>query len=112
NHTKKRILKESALIEVFKHIRVSFESMFALEHRTFRHSAPDMQRTFKKLATYMRKMDVHILKPGRKSAYVLPDAAEAGLYKLSTTDIEDSEMEGGEQELEEEVNGDDGDLDV
>ncbi|EPS93457.1 hypothetical protein FOMPIDRAFT_24388, partial [Fomitopsis schrenkii] len=78
NHTKQRILKQSPLIEVFKNIRISLENMFALEHRTYKHSPPRLQQTFRKLARYMENTNTHAMIAGRKSSYTVADASESG----------------------------------
>ncbi|KAI0687265.1 hypothetical protein C8Q76DRAFT_635469 [Earliella scabrosa] len=49
NRTKRRILRQAALIGVYKAIRISFENMFALNHRTYRHSPPKLEKTIRKL---------------------------------------------------------------
>ncbi|KAM6503170.1 hypothetical protein JOM56_000113, partial [Amanita muscaria] len=49
------IIEESLLIEVYRSVRVQLEKMFGLDHRTTRHSLPDMTATFTKLAVYMKK---------------------------------------------------------
>ncbi|KAF8983859.1 hypothetical protein BDQ17DRAFT_1261032, partial [Cyathus striatus] len=54
NHQKQQILSESPLIEVYKNTQFQFEKMFCLEHKTNRHSPPDMMMTFSKLAKYMK----------------------------------------------------------
>ncbi|KAH9839263.1 uncharacterized protein C8Q71DRAFT_704520 [Rhodofomes roseus] len=116
NHTKHHIIKGSALIEVFKKVRISLEDTFALDHRTYRHSPPKMQQTFQKLARYMQDSKTHIHIPGRKSAYSISDAWEAGMYKMFVTGW--SRSDGGEDGIaaedtaEGEVDGEHGDLDV
>ncbi|KZT63807.1 hypothetical protein DAEQUDRAFT_719004 [Daedalea quercina L-15889] len=116
NRTKARILKESALIEVYKTIRMTFEKMFALNHRTYRHSQPKMDKTFKKLATYMAKIGLHKQQP-RTSKYNIKDAKAEGMHKLvaamknRTVGLEDI-AEIGDGDVEAEADGEDGDLDV
>ncbi|KZT68528.1 hypothetical protein DAEQUDRAFT_711871 [Daedalea quercina L-15889] len=116
NRTKARILKESALIEVYKTIRMTFEKTFALNHRTYRHSQPKMDKTFKKLATYMAKIGLHKQQP-RTSKYNIKDAKAEGMHKLvaamknRTVGLEDI-AEIGDGDVEAEADGEDGDLDV
>ncbi|KAL6298183.1 hypothetical protein BKA93DRAFT_820490 [Sparassis latifolia] len=110
NHAKGHILKESALIEVFKIVCSNFEAMFLLDHRTFKHSPPKMERIFKKLVTYMRKKDTHIHTQGRRTAHVISDAMEAGMCKLVMLEVDGSKANNGD--IQEEVNLADGDLDV
>ncbi|KAF8985862.1 hypothetical protein BDQ17DRAFT_1402417 [Cyathus striatus] len=73
NHTKTRILRESAFIEVFKNIRIQFEQMFCLKHKTTRHSPPNMKATFSKLQRFLQKNKTCVSVPGRKSKCCLPD---------------------------------------
>lgn len=119
NHTKGRILKQSPLIEVFKNIRISLENMFALQHRTYKHSPPRLERTFRKLACYMQNTEAHTMIPGRKSAYIVADTAEVGKYKLFIGGWSSGESGPGSQSEESRdaegvtsVNAEDGDLDV
>ncbi|KAL6307299.1 hypothetical protein BKA93DRAFT_747706 [Sparassis latifolia] len=111
NHTKKRILKESVLIEVFKIVRINFEDMFALDHRTYRHSPPKMQQTFNKLGNYVRQKKTHIRIPGQKAKYIVPDVMEAGMCKLISTEKKEHTNEDG-VDVEEEADGENGDLDA
>ncbi|KZT73987.1 hypothetical protein DAEQUDRAFT_660790, partial [Daedalea quercina L-15889] len=124
NRTKQRITKESMLIETFKKVRISLEEMFALEHRTFKHSPPKMQQTFRKLANYMRNVNTHAMVPGRKSTYSIADAWEMGMLKMfesgwNSGDSADKNTSGTSTSVgptppavENEIDGDDGDLDV
>ncbi|KAF7964919.1 hypothetical protein HWV62_1643 [Athelia sp. TMB] len=121
NHTKSRILEESPLIELYKNTRTQVENIFHLDHRTTRHSAPDMTVTFKMLVTYMEKHRTNEYVPGRKSPYSIPDAAAQGMHTMLTTggmaaasaidgdegDLEQEDEQGVEQEVD-----DDGGLDV
>ncbi|KAL6300825.1 hypothetical protein BKA93DRAFT_712230, partial [Sparassis latifolia] len=100
NHTKKWILKESALIGVYKNARINLKKMFTLDHCTFKHSPLKLLQTFKKLATYMQKKNTHVFVAGRKSRHTITDALEAGMYKLVTTDTEGLEKDELEVELE------------
>ncbi|CDO77882.1 hypothetical protein BN946_scf184690.g3 [Trametes cinnabarina] len=114
NFTKRRILKQAALVEVYKKVRISFEEMFALDHRTYRHAAPKMARTLKKLCEYMQAQDAHVTKPKRGTNYAIPDMIEAGICKLmgmsnrTTNDIDEDSAADDEVE----VDGDEGDLDM
>lgn len=130
NHTKDRILEESPLIELYKNTRIQVENIFHLDHRTTRHSTPDMSTTFKMLTKYMEKHQSNELLPGRRSPYAIPDAAAQGMHLMLTTwqpaqasfgaddeqedldeeeDVEQDEDE--EEDVEQEV-GDDGGLDI
>lgn len=121
NHTKNRILEESPLIELYKNTRIQVENIFHLDHRTTRHSAPDMTTTFKMLTAYMEKHKTNELVPGCRSPYPVPDAAAQGMHLMLTTgqlvgassDADDGweDLDEEEQDVEQEV-GDDGGLDI
>lgn len=133
NHTKARILAESPLIELYKNTRIQVENLFHLDHRTTRHSAPDMGTTFQMLATYMQKNKTNELVPGRTSTYSIPDAGALGIHLMQTSgpyvhqvgdsedpenetrhledEQEEHEQEQEEENVEQEI-GDDGGLDT
>ena len=102
------------MLGVYKAIRVSFEKLFALNHRTYRHAAPKMAKTIKKLCEYMAKEKAHVVDLTRTSKYNVPDVMEVGFVKLIEQSVSMvTEDEGGlEDGIEDEINGDDGDLDV
>ncbi|EPQ49752.1 hypothetical protein GLOTRDRAFT_134656 [Gloeophyllum trabeum ATCC 11539] len=108
------ILNQSSLIDVLKNVRVNFEKMLALDHRTFKHSPPKMLKTFNKLADYIQKHATHLYTPGRKAQYVIPDAYTEGMAMTFTTSkhdrLENEADATTDQEIE--ADGDDGDLDV
>ena len=87
--------------------------MFALHHRTYRHAAPNMTRTFRKLGSYMAEHRIHTYVRGRPSEYEVPDATQIGYMKMMMLGVTrqdvDEEDEDGQDEV---VNGEDGDLDV
>ncbi|KAI1783103.1 hypothetical protein LXA43DRAFT_904272, partial [Ganoderma leucocontextum] len=113
NRTKKRILRQAALIEVYKSIRISFERMFALEHRTYRHTAPKMEKTFRKLRTYMEVNNAHIVTPSRATKHAVSNMIDDGTYKLMEMMNEgDGENLTDGVVIEDEIDGDSGDLDV
>ncbi|OCH86115.1 hypothetical protein OBBRIDRAFT_738611, partial [Obba rivulosa] len=86
NRTKRRILKESVLIQVYKRIRINFENMFMLHKRGYKHSKAKMVLTFKKLAKHMEKKRTHEFVRGRTAAYIIPDAMDIGLQKLMSAE--------------------------
>ncbi|EKM77433.1 hypothetical protein AGABI1DRAFT_130514 [Agaricus bisporus var. burnettii JB137-S8] len=89
NHTVDRMVEASPLIEVYKDVRIQFEQMFCLTHKTSRHSPPKMKLTFRKLQKYMEKYDTNIFIPGRETQNSLIDTNEIGTTKLMKT-IEDA----------------------
>lgn len=76
-------MRESVLIEVYKSIRVQFEQMFCLEHKTIRHSPPKMKNTFDKLGNYMRKESTHTEVKGRATQSIV-DTMAKGMHMSMT----------------------------
>jgi len=105
-------MKESALIEVYKSIRVQFEQMFCLEHKTIRHSPPKMKNTFDKLGEYMQKESTHTEVKGR-AAQSIVDAMAKGMHMAMTGNPPGGSGAGelDDEEAEQEVE-DDGSLDT
>lgn len=110
------MLEESPLIELYKNTRIQVEGIFHLDSRTTRHSAPDMETTFKMLGTYMEKNRANEYVAGRTCLYSIPDVMASGMNMLATEYVsgefvsEDLQVEGDEGELD--IDGNDGDLDV
>jgi hypothetical protein len=92
NRTKRRIISESPLIEVYKNVRIQFEKMFCLQHKTTRHSPPKMKRTFAKLAAYMRRELSNTEVKGRDAVYSVSNAMASGMNKTMVGDDEDVTM--------------------
>ncbi|KAI0639544.1 hypothetical protein C8Q77DRAFT_1046641, partial [Trametes polyzona] len=111
NRTKKRILKQSPLIGVYKNVRINLEKMMALSVRTRRHSIPKMAKTFQKLGRYMEQTHTHVHIPKRASKHVIPNVAEAGLSRMMTMGLGDN-IDEGTDEADMVVDGEHGDLDV
>ncbi|KAF9471647.1 hypothetical protein BDN70DRAFT_869092 [Pholiota conissans] len=116
NHQKERIIAESPLIETYKNVRMQFEHMFCLEHKTSRHSPPKMELTFKRLMQYMKDNNTNSFVPGRDSAYCIPDTMDKGIdiMRLREGQVESDLQLGGDDELGDEMEEveDDGSLDV
>jgi hypothetical protein len=109
-----RIQKESALIEVYKSIHIQFEKMFCLVHNSTHHSPPNMIKTFSKLAAYMKQEKSHEFINGRTTGYQVKDVFGEGWSQAATIDrwlIEVLSSDTEENDLEEEVIVEDGDLD-
>jgi hypothetical protein len=106
-------MKESALIEVYKSIRIQFEQMFCLEHKTIRHSPPKMKNTFNKLGEYMRKESTHKEVKGR-AANSIVDAMAKGMHMAMTGHAPGGSgaIDSGELGDDVEEVDDDGSLDV
>ncbi len=105
-------MKESALIEVYKSIRVEFEQMFCLEHKKIRHSPPQMKNTFDKLGEYMRKESTHTEVKGRAARGIV-DAMGKGMHMSMTGNPPGGSgaVELDDEEAKQEVE-DDGSLDT
>jgi len=108
-------MNESSLIEVYKSIRVQFEKMFCLEHKTVRHSPPKMKNTFDKLGEYMQKESSHIQIKGR-DAHSITDAMSKGMHmvligKAPGERAALDDPEDPEENVDEEIM-DDGSLDI
>ncbi|KIL65827.1 hypothetical protein M378DRAFT_76148 [Amanita muscaria Koide BX008] len=82
NYTKARIIQESCLIETYRRIRTDVEQMFLLDHKTNRHSLPDLKETLSKLAQYIEKERMNIYIKGRKARYMIPNAIAEGMDKM------------------------------
>ncbi|EMD37414.1 hypothetical protein CERSUDRAFT_65102 [Gelatoporia subvermispora B] len=107
--TQERIIKESPLIQSYKRVRITFEDMFMLQQRSYTHSGPAMERTFRRLAKLMEELETHEHKPGRSAKYTMPNLINSGLAKLGSVG---SELVDMDDVVAEEVDGEDGDLDV
>ncbi|KIM55070.1 hypothetical protein SCLCIDRAFT_17457 [Scleroderma citrinum Foug A] len=59
NQTIKHIIKESPLIEVYRHCHVTVENAFHLQYRTLHHSPPDMTKTIQRLAARIKEKGAH-----------------------------------------------------
>lgn len=104
------------MIELYKNTRLQVENLFHLDHRTTRHSAPDMETTFIMLATYMQKNRTNELVPGRKSPFSIPDASAHGIHLmqiagqhahgLEDLEREERDLEEGEEEREDDIEQD------
>lgn len=86
--------------------------MFALNHRTYRHAAPRMAQTLRKLRYYMEKEKTHTISPGRTSQHPNSHTLDAGFQKLIIADVSGDLQTGDGVSIEDEIDGNDGDLDV
>lgn len=124
------MLADSPLIKLYKNTGIQVENIFHLDHRTTRHSTPNLEVTFNMLHADMQKNNTNRYIAGRTTSHSIPDVMREGLHILSTTvhqrslgvdDVEtggggDDDDEGWEdvpegENIELEV-GDDGSLDV
>ncbi|KAH6893857.1 hypothetical protein BKA70DRAFT_1118495, partial [Coprinopsis sp. MPI-PUGE-AT-0042] len=111
NRTIDRMIKLSPLIEIHKKIRIQFEKMFCLLHKTTRHSPPKMEKTFEKLLKYMLDHKATEFKAGRKTAFEINDMMSHGFSVVQlgkfAPDVDSMDEEAQEPEVV-----DDGSLDV
>ncbi|KAG1849657.1 hypothetical protein DFJ58DRAFT_716892 [Suillus subalutaceus] len=91
NGTLEHIIKESLLIEIYRSCHVTMENVFHLQHRTIRHSAPDMTKTIKKLSGHMKDKNVHLSKDGWKALRVVPDQVSAGMTLMQEQKVVNEE---------------------
>ncbi|KAF6764719.1 hypothetical protein DFP72DRAFT_799269, partial [Ephemerocybe angulata] len=113
NHTKDRMIAQSPLIEIFKHVRIQFEEMFCLEHKTSRHSPPKMQKTFAILLRYMTENKGTEFVAKRTTKYIIPDPMAKGLESVQMGKLGSGGEQQNEDEQDKEVEvEDDGSLDV
>ena len=98
NYTKKRVLDESCLINVYHSCHVNIEKNLVLRGLTTRHTPPDMSKTFEVLARYMRTHRPNEHTPGRTMGYRIPDTIMKGMAELLTMekpiagDVNDEEV--------------------
>lgn len=117
NRTKKRLIAESPLIEIYKNVRIQFKKMFCLNYKTTRHSPPKMRKTFAKLGEYMKMKHTNEYIRGRESAYEVPDTMKRGAHiSMTMNDADAMEVDGDGEWMDvgdemEEVD-DDGGLDI
>ncbi|KAF7309132.1 hypothetical protein MKEN_01115300 [Mycena kentingensis (nom. inval.)] len=100
NHTLDHIIKESNLIEFYRHSHVTIEHGFHLKHLTVRHAPPDMTRTTAKLLEKFRHTKPHRFTPGRGADYEIPDYV--ALAMSITQNLKKSRETERELEAEEE----------
>ena len=86
NYTKKHVIDESSLIDVYHTCHVNIERNFLLGGLTSRHTPPDLTHTYRALADYMSINCPNDYKVGRTTAYSIPDMITKGLSLLLTTD--------------------------
>lgn len=97
NHTEKRIIDESTLIQVFRDLHLTFERNLALGHLTTRHADPSMTSTFQALLRYYKQSKPHVRVQGRSSKHEIKDMVDKGqqaLYKTSPTVVVETAVDG------------------
>lgn len=96
----KNIIKESPLIEVYRHCHVTIENAFHLQHHTLCHSPPDMTKTIQWLVGRINKKCAHAFKVGRSALQPISDQIICGMMietqkeaKMEEEDISINEIE-------------------
>ena len=78
------ILKQSPLIEVFRHLHRTMQDNFHLLHRSVRHAPPNQQNSIQALCALLRNNKAHEFERGRTS-YKLTDHMDEGINKMQST---------------------------
>lgn len=89
------IIKESPLIELYRHCHMTVENGFHLSHRTIRHAPPDMTVTLRQLRVEIEKSSPHKFTPSRAAYHSTPDQIANAMHLYMTNkfapDVEDEE---------------------
>ncbi|EGO18408.1 hypothetical protein SERLADRAFT_353396, partial [Serpula lacrymans var. lacrymans S7.9] len=78
NLTIDHIIKQSPLIEVFRHCRVIVENVFHLLHHTIRHQPPDITKTIEKLTKRLLETKPHKFTARHKLQFSVDDKVASG----------------------------------
>jgi hypothetical protein len=78
NYTKEQVLEESILVEVFRQCHKNIEKNFGLSGLTTRHAPANMIKTYEAMARHLASSQLNEYKPGRTSAYNIPDVIDNG----------------------------------
>lgn len=79
-YTKERVIQESSIIEVYRSCHGNIERNFGITALTSRHTPPDLQKSFAKMAEHCRLNSTHEIVPGRGTAYSIPNMLDKGLH--------------------------------
>ncbi|TFK61620.1 hypothetical protein BDN72DRAFT_872713 [Pluteus cervinus] len=100
NRTPEYLMKQSALIEVFKSIRIQLEDWFCFNVKNSHHSPPKLLETFAKLSAHLLEHQTNEFINGRTTAYSIPDIMGQGLATLATNqtpkEMPEEDISGGE----------------
>ncbi|KLO04346.1 hypothetical protein SCHPADRAFT_840734 [Schizopora paradoxa] len=109
NNTVDRVVKESVLIQLFRDIICIIERQFGINPKLTRHGEPDMRSTYTELRRLMRESNMFNCMEGRKTAHLIRDAVEAGMYRFASEssaqadDILDNSNESEQAVTEEDI---------
>ncbi|KAJ6607144.1 hypothetical protein B0H10DRAFT_2307406 [Mycena sp. CBHHK59/15] len=100
---KKRVIQESALIQVYRQCCRNIQRNFHLTSLTSHHAPPNMEKTYKKMARYLQEHGPNDHRPGRKTAYIIPDVINQGQAKMNATEktTEDENEEKEDRDVQE-----------
>jgi hypothetical protein len=79
------VLKESTLVNLYRACRDNIERNLHLKGLTTRHAPPDMTKTLAKMANYLKEHGPNEHRPGRKTAYSIPDMIDLGQLEIART---------------------------
>ncbi|KAJ6578606.1 hypothetical protein B0H10DRAFT_1836287 [Mycena sp. CBHHK59/15] len=82
NYTKKRVLEESPLIQIYNQCCGNIERNFLLSSYTSRQATPNMTKTLAKMSDYMQIHGPNETRPGRTTVYMIPDIIDEGQGKM------------------------------
>ncbi|KAJ3764510.1 hypothetical protein FB446DRAFT_796103 [Lentinula raphanica] len=85
NHTKRRIIKESSLLGVFKSARIMVNRIFRIGRRTTRHSGPNLRKTFRVIKDYIEEIQLNEKIHGRHTTYAIPNQIVRGQHLAMTS---------------------------
>ena len=102
NYTKRHVIDESSLIDVYHQCHVNIERNLLLAGLTSHHTPPDLTNTYRALLDYMSASKPNDHTAGRTAAYNIPDMITKGLSVLLTTEAKDVRDELDEMTVEEE----------
>ena len=104
NYTKKRVLEESSLVEIYRSCHHNIERNFKIAGLTQRHGPPDFTATYIVLALYFETHGPNEHRAGRKSAHTISDMIDQGLNNIECAmDIQEVEWQAEAEDLEVEL---------
>ena len=104
NYTKKRVLEESSLVEIYRSCHHNIERNLGITGLTQWRGSTDFTATYTVLASYFKKHGPNDYHAGRKSNYTIPDMIDRGLNNIERgTDIQEVEKQLDAEDLEVEL---------
>ena len=73
NYTKKRVLEESVLVELYQSCHRNIENNFGLTSLTSRHAPPNLAKTVEKMRSYFERNRPNDYQPGWQTAMPVKD---------------------------------------